>query len=145
MYSGPPYADGGATLAGFDCSGFVNHLFGSVGIPLLRTSGSQYAATLPPNGVASKAGAAGDLSFFETWDSANSGEERVVERDRGWVGEVIGPLLRRGPPFVREVGTATRSRLQGGPLYDIPTAGFCRYARSPKISRAPQGEERFRV
>ncbi len=40
-YLGLPYRYGGMSPKGFDCSGFVRYVFGSMGIDLDRTSGSQ--------------------------------------------------------------------------------------------------------
>jgi cell wall-associated NlpC family hydrolase len=62
-FLGTPFVWGGATASGFDCSGFVEHVFAEVGISLPRTADYQYAAThhlrrpLHP----------GDLVFFQTY------------------------------------------------------------------------------
>lgn len=46
QYIGVPYVSGGASPAGFDCSGFTQYVFAKVGISLPRTSGEQrYAGT----------------------------------------------------------------------------------------------------
>lgn len=62
-YLGTPFVWGGATPSGFDCSGFVQHVFEQAGILLPRTADYQYAAIrhmpepLRP----------GDLVFFQTY------------------------------------------------------------------------------
>src|SRR5688572_28164505 len=60
---GAPYRNGGADPAGFDCSGFVEYVFGQHGIAVPRTVGELFrsgtdvpAADLQP----------GDLVFFTT-------------------------------------------------------------------------------
>jgi cell wall-associated NlpC family hydrolase len=62
-YIGVPYRWGGITPKGFDCSGFVRFVFGSCGIDLDRTSGSQ-AKQGDPIDLADIQ--PGDLLFFST-------------------------------------------------------------------------------
>ncbi len=42
-FLGTPYRHGGTTPKGFDCSGFVRHVFGTFGIQLNRSSSAQAA------------------------------------------------------------------------------------------------------
>jgi cell wall-associated NlpC family hydrolase len=62
-YTGVAYRSGGSTPSGFDCSGFVQYLFGQVGIALPRTAESQFGVggELRPRDIEP-----GDLVFFRT-------------------------------------------------------------------------------
>ena len=62
-HAGTAYRAGGTTPAGFDCSGFVQFLYGQSGVPLPRTAEAQFAVgrDLRPRDIA-----AGDLVFFRT-------------------------------------------------------------------------------
>lgn len=62
-FIGTPYVFGGTTSSGFDCSGYVQHVFAMQGIRVPRTADAQfYAAHKIRNG-----GRAGDLVFFQTY------------------------------------------------------------------------------
>lgn len=63
-YLGVPYRWGGTDpTTGFDCSGFVQHVYGDLGISLPRTSQEQSTVGVPvPNLSAAQPG---DLLFFE--------------------------------------------------------------------------------
>jgi cell wall-associated NlpC family hydrolase len=60
---GAPYRDGGADPRGFDCSGFVEYVFGQHGIAVPRTVGELFRAgtTVSPSDLLP-----GDLVFFST-------------------------------------------------------------------------------
>jgi cell wall-associated NlpC family hydrolase len=62
-FIGTPYVFGGTRPSGFDCSGYVQHVYAMLGIHLPRTADAQYdagrrvAASMKP----------GDLVFFHTY------------------------------------------------------------------------------
>ena len=60
---GAPYRNGGADPRGFDCSGFVEYVFGQHGIPVPRTVDDLYRAG---SRVDQKDIGPGDLLFFST-------------------------------------------------------------------------------
>lgn len=67
-FLGTPYVFGGTTASGFDCSGYVQHVFAMLGIHLPRTADAQYdvgkrvVGSLRP----------GDLVFFQTYTAGVS-------------------------------------------------------------------------
>jgi peptidoglycan endopeptidase LytE len=61
---GTPYRMGGGSPGGFDCSGFVSHVFGYFGIRLPRASDAQFKVGTP---VESGDLCLGDLVFFTTY------------------------------------------------------------------------------
>ncbi len=60
-YLGTPYVYGGASPAGFDCSGFVMYVYAQVGVSLPHNAAAQYAYGTP---VSRSALQPGDLVFF---------------------------------------------------------------------------------
>jgi cell wall-associated NlpC family hydrolase len=60
---GAPYRDGGLDPAGFDCSGFVQYVFGQHGVALPREVRQQFRVgrTIAPSALEP-----GDLVFFTT-------------------------------------------------------------------------------
>ncbi|UTR16221.1 peptidoglycan-binding protein [Salipaludibacillus sp. LMS25] len=66
-YIGVPYVWGGTTASGFDCSGFVQHVFRNNGVNLPRTVAQQWNAT---TSVSSPS--VGDIVYFETYKSGPS-------------------------------------------------------------------------
>jgi cell wall-associated NlpC family hydrolase len=62
-FLGVPYVFGGTSTAGFDCSGYVQHVFAMLGISLPRTADAQYDAGHRVVGGMRP----GDLVFFQTY------------------------------------------------------------------------------
>jgi len=66
---GTPYLDGGASLRGFDCSGFTQYVFAQYGVSLPRAVEAQYkeGSRIDPKDLS-----AGDLLFFTTTERGAS-------------------------------------------------------------------------
>lgn len=86
-FIGTPFVWGGATPAGFDCSGFVQHVFAMLNVELPRTADYQFAAGHRVAGPLR----AGDLVFFHTYAPGAShvgiylGDGRFVHSSRPFV------------------------------------------------------------
>jgi cell wall-associated NlpC family hydrolase len=63
-FIGVPYVFGGNSMAGIDCSAYVQRVYASAGIKLPRTADAQYYAARPLGGDEP---VAGDLVFFQTY------------------------------------------------------------------------------
>jgi hypothetical protein len=68
-YLGVPYAWGGTSFSGVDCSGFVQAVFIQNGISLPRTADAQFMRGVHVSGRALRKG---DLVFFETYAAGAS-------------------------------------------------------------------------
>ena len=67
-FLGVPYVFGGTTASGFDCSGYVQHVFAMLGISVPRTADAQYYAGKKIVGGMRP----GDLVFFQTYEPGPS-------------------------------------------------------------------------
>jgi cell wall-associated NlpC family hydrolase len=78
-FLGVRYVFGGTTSTGFDCSGYVQHVFAMLGKHIPRTADAQYYAGKK---VAGKSMTAGDLVFFQTYASGPSHVGIYLGNDR---------------------------------------------------------------
>ncbi|HJV45870.1 MAG TPA: NlpC/P60 family protein [Bacillota bacterium] len=63
-FKGVPYAWGGTSPSGFDCSGFTQYVYRNAGVPLSRTAATQFQQGVP---VSQSDLQPGDLVFFSTY------------------------------------------------------------------------------
>ena len=78
-FLGVPYVFGGTGSSGFDCSGYVQHVFAMLGYHLPRTADAQYGVGKRVRGGAMEPG---DLVFFQTYASGPSHVGIYVGNDR---------------------------------------------------------------
>ncbi|WP_245808854.1 C40 family peptidase [Shouchella patagoniensis] len=64
---GVPYAWGGTSMSGFDCSGLIQYIFRQNGVSVPRTAAEQWNA-----GTSVSSPSVGDIVFFETYKSGPS-------------------------------------------------------------------------
>ncbi|MDP9801168.1 cell wall-associated NlpC family hydrolase [Arcanobacterium wilhelmae] len=97
QYSGAPYRSGGATPAGWDCSGFTSYVFAQAGIHLPRTSGAQRSAgTVIPASQARP----GDLVWWPGHVGIYTGNGQHIAARNPAAGTYEGPVYGN-PTYVR--------------------------------------------
>lgn len=67
-FLGTPYVFGGTSTSGFDCSGYVQHVFAMLGVSIPRTADAQFYAGRRVIGGMKP----GDLVFFQTYEPGPS-------------------------------------------------------------------------
>ena len=78
-FLGVPYVFGGTSSNGFDCSGYVQHVYAMLGYRIPRTADAQYYAG---KRIAGRLMAPGDLVFFQTYASGPSHVGIYLGNDR---------------------------------------------------------------
>jgi murein DD-endopeptidase len=111
-FTGTAYRTGGADPAGFDCSGFVQYLYGRYGIALPRTASDQFRMG---RRVQARRVAPGDLVFF-----------RISGRRVSHVGVATGD---GGFVHAPNVGTSVRVDRLDHPYWSRRFAGARRVTR----------------
>ena len=111
---GVPYVDGGESPErGFDCSGFVRHVYGRLGIDLPRDTWSM-AAALAAEPLATRR--PGDLVFFDVGRRPKShvgiylGDERFIHAPSTRTGHIIVSSLD-APYWSKRLSGVRRARL----------------------------------
>ena len=79
-HEGKPYAYGATGPGSFDCSGFVQYVYGQLGVDVPRTSGEQYAASQK---VSQADRRAGDLIAMRS-DSGRITHVGIYAGDNSW-------------------------------------------------------------
>jgi cell wall-associated NlpC family hydrolase len=78
-FLGVPYVFGGTSSRGFDCSGYVQHVFAMLGYHIPRTADAQYDAGKRVTGAKM---VPGDLVFFQTYEAGASHVGIYLGNDR---------------------------------------------------------------
>lgn len=97
-YVGVPYVYGGTTPSGFDCSGFVQYVYGQLGISLPRTAEAQRSAGT----IISRADAQpGDLIYSPGHIAIYAGGNMEIDAPRPGGSVQFRSIWQSAPVFVR--------------------------------------------
>jgi cell wall-associated NlpC family hydrolase len=100
-YIGAPYAYGGTTPRGFDCSGFTSYVYAQLGIELSHSSEAQPSA----GRVVSREDARpGDLIYTPGHVAIYAGGNRMIDSARTGTTVQYRTMWQRNPTFIRLVG-----------------------------------------
>ena len=104
-YLGAPYAWGGTSPAGFDCSGFVMYVYAKVGLSLPHNAAAQYAHGTPVRRDQLKPG---DLVFFDDLrhNGIYIGDGRFIHSRQS--GKRVSISLLAGPWYAEQYVGARR-------------------------------------
>jgi len=104
-YLGAPYAWGGTSPAGFDCSGFVMYVYAKVGLSLPHNAAAQYAYGTPVRRDQLKPG---DLVFFDDLrhNGIYIGDGRFIHSRQS--GKRVSISLLAGPWYAEQYVGARR-------------------------------------
>lgn len=97
QYVGAPYVGGGTSPSGFDCSGFVQYVYGLHGISLPRRSWAQGAAGTR---ISASAARPGDIVYYGHHVGIYAGNGKMVDAGTPRTGVVYRNIYGH-PSFVR--------------------------------------------
>jgi peptidoglycan DL-endopeptidase CwlO len=116
-FEGTPYVWGGTTPQGFDCSGFVQYVYGQLGTQLPRTSEEQATVGSPVDSLSDAQ--PGDLIFFAGSDGTASspghvgiyvGDGEMIDAPHTGTSVSVQPVSSAGPVVaIRRVLSAPTS------------------------------------
>lgn len=101
QFIGVPYVYGGASPAGFDCSGFTQYVFAQVGVSLPRSSSAQrYAGTV----VSAAQARPGDLVWWSGHVGIYTGGNQHIAARQPGTPLQEGQMYRSNPVFINVMG-----------------------------------------